>query len=81
MGGKRRQLVWKRRVHGEGSYLRDEFCFSHVVFEEAVIHTQLETSSARLNKVSLELGRTGNKDLGLEAVVAKVIRKDKAWIF
>lgn len=53
----------------------------HVVFEETVIHTQLETFSVRLNKVSLELGRTGNKDLGLEAVVAKVIRKEKAWIF
>ena len=30
--------------------------------------------------MSLGLGRTGNKDLGLEVVVAKVIRKDQAWI-
>jgi len=35
----------------------------------------------RLNKMSLGLGRTGNKDLGLEVVVAKVIRKDRLGFY
>ena len=31
--------------------------------------------------MSLGLGRTGNKDLGLEVVVAKVIRKDRLGFY
>lgn len=35
----------------------------------------------RLEKVSLELGRGGNKDLGLEVVVDEVIGEDKTYIY
>ena len=35
----------------------------------------------RLEKVSLELGRAGNKDLGLEVVVDEVTGEDKTCIY
>ena len=59
-----------------GPYLWNEFCFSHVVFEEMVIHSCGNIQHV-VRKVSLELGRVGNKDLCIEVVVAEVKEEDK----
>lgn len=61
---------------GGGPYLWNEFCFSRVVFEEMVIHA-VGNIQYVVRKMSLELGRTGNKDLAIKVVVAEVIEEDK----